>query len=81
MGGPVDGGKIFVTYPDLTLDGPDDVGYGGRLLPSTSADVYFAEMLRWFDVPATDMASVLSNIDNFWNPLSPTGPVGFINPS
>jgi uncharacterized protein (DUF1501 family) len=78
MGGPVDGGKIFGTYPDLTLDGPDDVGYGGRLLPSTSADLYFAEMLRWFGVPAGSMASVLPNIANFWNPLSGTAPLGFI---
>ncbi len=80
MGGPVDGGKIFGTYPNLTLDGPDDVGYGGRLLPSTSADVYFAEMLRWFGVSGTQMASVLPNIANFWNPLSGTAPVGFIKP-
>jgi uncharacterized protein (DUF1501 family) len=80
MGGPVDGGKIFGTYPDLTLDGPDDVGYGGRLLPSTSVDVYFAEMLRWFGVPATNMAAVLPNIANFWNPLSATAPLGFIKP-
>lgn len=80
MGGPVDGGKIFGTYPDLTLDGPDDVGYGGRLLPSTSADLYFAELLRWFGVPSTSMASVLPNIANFWNPLSPTAPLGFIKP-
>ena len=50
FGGKVDGGKIFGTYPDLTLDGPDDVGRGGRLLPSTSADAYFAELLRWFGV-------------------------------
>ncbi|TAG08149.1 MAG: DUF1501 domain-containing protein [Verrucomicrobia bacterium] len=81
MGGPVDGGKLFGTYPDLTLDGPDDVGYGGRLLPSTSVDVYFAELLRWFGVPATSMASVLPNIANFWNPLSATAPLGFIKPS
>lgn len=80
MGGPVDGGKIFGTYPDLTLDGPDDVGYGGRLLPTTSADAYFAEMLRWFGVPSTSMAAVLPNIANFWNPLSSTAPLGFIKP-
>lgn len=80
MGGPVDGGKIFGTYPDLTLDGPDDVGYGGRLLPSTSADVYFAEMLRWFGVSGANMATVLPNIGNFWNPLSSTAPLGFIKP-
>ena len=80
MGGPVDGGKIFGSYPDLTLDGPDDVGYGGRLRPTTSADVYFAELLRWFGVPSTSMASVLPNIANFWNPLSGTAPLGFIKP-
>ena len=80
MGGPVDGGRIFGNFPDLTLDGPDDVGYGGRLLPSTSADVYFAEMLRWFGVPANEMASVLPNIANFWNPFSGTAPLGFIKP-
>jgi uncharacterized protein (DUF1501 family) len=80
MGGPVDGGKIFGTYPSLSLDGPDDVGYGGRLLPSTSADVYFAEMLRWFGVPGTNMSTVLPNIANFWNPLSSTAPLGFIKP-
>ena len=81
MGGPVDGGKIFGTYPNLALDGPDDVGYGGRLLPTTSADVYFAEMLRWFGVPNTSMAAVLPNIANFWNPItSSSPPLGFIKP-
>ena len=50
FGGKVDGGKIFGSYPDLTLDGPDDVGRGGRLLPSIAADLYFAELLRWFGV-------------------------------
>ncbi len=80
MGGPVDGGKIFGTFPDLTLDGPQDVGYGGRLIPTVSIDVYFAEMLRWFGVSNTNMASVLPNIANFWNPLSGTAPLGFIKP-
>lgn len=80
FGGPVDGGRIFGNFPDLTLDGPDDVGYGGRLLPGISADLYFAEMLRWFGVPPQEMASVLPNIANFWNPLSGTAPLGFIKP-
>jgi len=78
FGGPVDGGKIFGTYPDLTLDGPDDVGRGGRVLPSTSVDLYFAEMLRWFGVSASDMTYVLPNITNFWNPNSGTAPLGFV---
>ena len=80
FGGPVDGGKIFGTYPDLTLDGPDDVGRGGRLLPSTSADLYFAELLRWFGVPAGNMSYVLPNIANFWNPSFRPPPLGFVKP-
>ena len=78
FGGKVDGGKIFGTYPDLTLDGPDDVGRGGRLLPSTAADLYFAELLRWFGVSSGNMSYVLPNIANFWNPNSATPPIGFV---
>ncbi len=80
FGAPVDGGKIFGTYPDLTLGGPDDVGFGGRFLPSTSVDAYFAELLRWFGVPAGSMNYVLPNISNFWNASSPSGPLGFVKP-
>jgi uncharacterized protein (DUF1501 family) len=80
FGGPVDGGKIFGTYPDLTLDGPDDVGRGGRLLPSTSVDLYFAELLRWFGVPSGNMSYVLPNVANFWNPNSASPPLGFVKP-
>ncbi len=78
FGGPVNGGQIVGSYPDLTLDGPDDIGRGGRILPTTSVDVFFAEMLRWFGVPAGQMEYVLPNIRNFWNPTSPTGPLGLI---
>lgn len=78
FGGKVDGGKMFGTYPDLTLDGPDDVGRGGRLLPSTSADLYFAELLRWFGVSAGNMSYVLPNVAKFWNPNSGNAPLGFM---
>ncbi len=70
FGGKVDGGRIFGTYPDLTLDGPNDVGRGGRLLPTTSADVYFAELLRWFGVSSGNLGYVLPNLGNFPAPLN-----------
>jgi uncharacterized protein (DUF1501 family) len=76
FGGPVDGGKIFGTYPDLSLGGPDDVGHGGRLLPSMPVDLLFAELLRWFGVPAGSMSYVLPNITNFWDPYSVAPPIG-----
>lgn len=78
FGGPVDGGKLFGTFPDLALDGPDDVGHGGRLLPSLPVDLLFAELLRWFGVPAGSMSYVLPNIANFWDPNSVTPPIGFL---
>jgi len=80
FGGKVDGGKIFGTYPDLTLDGPDDVGRGGRLLPAVAADLYLAELLRWFGVSSSNMSYVLPNITNFWNPNSSSPPLGFTLP-
>ena len=83
MGGPVQGGRIFGTYPQFNqvgadLFGPLDVGYGGRMLPTTSVDAYFAEMLRWFGVSSTSMPYILPNVANFWNPASVTPPLGFL---
>jgi uncharacterized protein (DUF1501 family) len=80
FGGKVDGGRILGTYPDLTLDGPDDVGRGGRCLPSTAVDLFFAELLRWFGVTSGNLPYVLPNIANFWDPNSPTPPLGFVLP-
>jgi uncharacterized protein (DUF1501 family) len=80
MGGPVNGGKIYGTYPDLTLDSTDDTGYGGRMIPTTSVDELFGEMLRWFGVPAANMSYVLPNISNFYNVNSGSLPIGFLRP-
>jgi uncharacterized protein (DUF1501 family) len=80
MGGPIQGGRVYGTFPDLTLDSNDDVGYGGRMLPTTSVDQFFAEMLRWFGVSAADMSYVLPNIANFYNVNSSSLPIGFLRP-
>ena len=84
FGGPVDGGQVKGTYPNLALDGPNDIGRGGRLLPSTSVDEFFGELLLWFGVPASDFSYVLPNLSNFYdpstaNPADPsTLPIGFL---
>jgi len=86
MGGPVDGGKVKGTYPNLALDGPDDVGRGGRILPTTSVDELFAELLLWFGVSPSDMENVLPNLANFYDAASAdssdpsTLPIGFLKP-
>ena len=80
MGGPVQGGKIYGTFPDVTLDSNDDVGYGGRMMPTTSVDQFFGELLRWFGVSAADLSYVLPNIANFYSVNSSTLPIGFLQP-
>ena len=77
-GGNVDGGRMFGTYPSLALESSDEIGRGGRLLPTTPVDTYFAEMLRWFGVPAGDLSYVLPNIGNFYNVSSTVPPLGFV---
>lgn len=80
MGAPVAGGTIRGSFPSLAIDGPDDVGRGGRLFPRLSADEYFCEMLHWFGVTPGDMDTVLPNIRNFHDPAATTRPVGFLTP-
>jgi uncharacterized protein (DUF1501 family) len=80
MGGSIKGGKVYGNFPDQTFESNDDVGYGGRFIPSTSVDAYFYEMLRWFGVSAANMSYVLPNIGNFHNPYSNTLPLNYLKP-
>ncbi len=80
-GGPIEGGKVYGTFPSLALDGNDDVGLGGRILPKTSVDELFAEMSSWFDVSPSDMEYVLPNLNNFVDIQSNPYPIGFVKPS
>ncbi|MGC6466171.1 MAG: DUF1501 domain-containing protein [Akkermansiaceae bacterium] len=88
MGGPVGGGQVLGQYPSLALDSPDDVGRGGRILPTTSVDQLFAELLLWFGLDgAANFEQVLPNLDNFYeisdaDPADPsTLPIGFLKPN
>jgi uncharacterized protein (DUF1501 family) len=78
MGKPVAGGLVRGTFPSLQIEGANDVGRGGRLFPTLSADEYFCELLRWFGVSSGNMDLVLPNIQSFYNPASSSHPVGFL---
>ncbi|MEM1085349.1 MAG: DUF1501 domain-containing protein [Verrucomicrobiota bacterium] len=81
MGGCVDGGKIFGSYPDDSEMGIGtglDVGFNGRLLPSTSCDEYFAELALWFGLSPSDLVDVFPNLGNFYSYSAATPPVGFL---
>lgn len=74
MGGPVDGGKIFGTFPDLVVDGPDDAGNNrGRWIPTTSVDQYSAVAADWLGVPRAQLGgagNVFPNLGRFDDPFA-----------
>ena len=65
MGGPVIGGALHGTLPDLTLGGADDYSTRGRLIPTLSADAYQATVARWFGVDDALMDTLFPNLGNF----------------
>ena len=66
LGGAVQGGKIYGTFPTLALQGPDDSGNRGNWVPTTSTDQYGAELAKWFGVTAqTDLDYVFPNLKSF----------------
>lgn len=65
MGGAVQGGDLYGTFPDLALGGPDDTGSRGVLIPTTSLDQFGGTCARWFGVAPEDMGDVFPNLGNF----------------
>jgi len=65
LGGPVKGGDMFGTFPELALLGPDDSGSRGNWIPTTSLDQYGATLAQWFGVHPIDLPLVFPNLVNF----------------
>jgi len=80
MGGAVNGGQVLGSYPDTLRPGSGlDVGRNGRLLPTTSCDEYFYEILNWFGVAASDFEYILPNLQNFVDTKSGQKPIKLFN--
>jgi uncharacterized protein (DUF1501 family) len=75
MGGAVQGGRMYGTFPTLALGGPDDSGSRGALIPSTSTDQYGGTLAKWFGVPDAQLVSVFPNIGN-WKTATDLGFMG-----
>ena len=77
MGGAVNGKKMYGDYPVLSLNSELELG-GGILIPTTSADEYFAELALWFGISPNDLSQILPNIGNFYDVGSGSKPIGFM---
>ena len=67
LGGPVAGGQVVGTFPDLTLGGPDDGDRqsNGRHVPSIATDQIGATLMQWLGLPASDLHDVFPWLVNF----------------
>ncbi len=84
MGGAVRGGRIYGDFPN-SLKTPIDPEFGdlnlgrGRMIPTTSVDELAAELSMWFGVDnATDLKTILPNIESFYQYSAGQGPLGFL---
>lgn len=80
MGGPVIGNSLYGTYPSLALNSDNEViadSTRGIIIPTTSTDVYFAELAHWFGVPKSDLGMIFPNLNTFMT--TDDLPLGFLN--
>lgn len=77
LGGAVNGGRVYGSYPDLALTAPSVVTGRGVTLPAVSVDEYFAELALWLGVSPGQLGNVLPRIQNFYTP-SAIGPLGLM---
>ena len=78
MGGDVNGGNVFGSYPSLEVGNNLEIGRG-RIIPTTSNDEYFAELALWLGVSPADLPTIFPNIGHFYNTSSSNMPIGFLN--
>ena len=65
LGGGVQGGKFYGTFPSLVLGSENDANNRGTLIPTTAISQYGATLAQWFGVSGANLPSVFPNMGNF----------------
>ncbi len=68
IGGAVNGGLTYGTFPRHELNGIDDAGGRGNWIPTSSLDQYAATLGSWFGVADSDLLQIFPNLVNFSPP-------------
>jgi uncharacterized protein (DUF1501 family) len=68
VGGAVQGGRTYGTFPVQQVTGADSISSNGVWLPRIAVDEYSATLARWFGVSSADLATVFPNIGRFASP-------------
>ena len=77
MGGMVNGGRLFGTYPNLDLNNSLDPGRG-RWIPTTSNSQCAALIAHWMGVPQSEVAQIFPSLANFSSPFDLASNLDFL---
>jgi uncharacterized protein (DUF1501 family) len=65
LGGAVQGGRVYGSFPVFALGGPSDSGNRGVWIPTTSTDQFGATLASWYGLTAGQLPAVFPNLGNF----------------
>jgi uncharacterized protein (DUF1501 family) len=65
LGGAVQGGRVYGSFPAFALGGPNDSGNRGVWIPTTATDQFGATLASWFGLTAGQLPAVFPNLGNF----------------
>ena len=68
LGGAVQGGRVYGSFPSFALGGPNDSGSRGVWIPTTGTDQFGATLASWFGLTGGQLPAVFPNLGNFAQP-------------
>ncbi len=79
MGGSqINGNRLYGSFPNIDIEGPDDSGSRGTFIPTTSVDAYGFEFARWMGVPNSEVSTVFPHISRFLDVNNPATHLNFL---